>query len=315
MGEALDFDSVGEESREVVQVGPGCDLEAVRPRFDDYKTEAVRIATDAKALTVQDQESLNIAVMLGGNAKKIGKAIDAERKRIILGPAEFVKGVNGLCKMITDSLDEAERITKQKIGQHQAKVELERREAERKAREATEALQRRLQAEADEANRKAQEEIRLRVEAEQKAKREKEEAEAKIRREKEAVEARERGAKRAELAALEKKAEEERQAAARKAAEERLEALRKAEEEAKKIEVVAPTVVAPVVQEAPKVTRTESGSASQRKVWTFEVVNEAEVPREFLAVDEGRIRDAVKMGVRSIPGVRIFEETKTIFRT
>jgi septal ring factor EnvC (AmiA/AmiB activator) len=271
----------------------GLDLEAVRPRFDDYKQEAVRIASDAKDLTVQDQESLNIAVMLGGNAKKIGKAIDVQRKAIILEPSEFVKGVNGICKAITDQLDEAERITKQKIGQHQARVEMERRERERKAREEAEALQRKLQAEAEEANRKAAEEARKRAEEEQRIKREKEEAEA-----------RERGAKKAEMEALAKKAEEE-----------RLEAIRKAEEEAKKNEVVAPTVVSPVVQEAPKVTRTEAGSASQRKVWTFEVVNQGEVPREYMSVDVAKIREAVKMGTRSISGVRIFEETKTVFRT
>jgi hypothetical protein len=290
--------SVYPESREIVQVGAVLDLDIVRPRFDDYKAEAARIATDAKALTVQDQESLNVAVMIGGHAKKVSKAIDARRKAIILEPAEFVKGVNGICKMITDSLDEAERITKQKIGQHQAKVELERREAERKAKEATEALQRKLQAEADEANQKAAEEARIRVEAEQK-----------IKRETEAAEARERGAKRAELAALEKKAEEERQAA-----------LKKAEEDAAKIAVVAPTVVAPVVQEAPRVTRTESGSASQRKNWTFEAKKPEqlkegeELPREYMTQDDGKIRDAIKMGVREIPTLRIFEATTTVFR-
>ncbi len=294
MGEALDFDTIDAEyEKEVVTVGTVLDLDVIRPTFDQYKAEAARIATDAKALTVTDQESLNIAVMLGGNAKKIGKSIDAERKRIILEPAEFVKGVNGLCKMITDSLDEAERITKQKIGQHQAKVELERRERERKAREEAEALQRKLDAEAAEANRKAQEEARRRVEEEQRIKREKEEAEA-----------RERGAKKAELDRLAKKAEEE-----------RLEAIRKAEEEAKKNEVQAPVVVAPVVQEAPRVTRTESGSASQRKVWTFEVVDASAIPREYLMVDEKKVRDSVRMGTRSISGIRIYEDVTTVFRT
>ena len=271
MGEALDFDSVGyEESREVVQVGT-LDLDTVRPGFERHKQEAARIAADAKALTVQDQESLNTAVALGGNAKKIAKAIDAQRKAIILEPSEFVKGVNGLCKMITDSLDEAERITKQKIGQHQAKVELERREAERKAKEATEALQKKLDDEAAAANKKAADEAKAKAEEEARAK----------------------GASPEEV-----KAE-----------------VAKAEEDAAKIAVVAPTVVAPVVQEAAKVTRTESGSASQRKVWTFEIINEKAVPAEYRIIDEQLIKDAVRMGTRDIPGVRIFEETKVVFRT
>ena len=291
----LNFDEVSEypEATEIVQAGQVYDLDIIRPTFDAWKLKAANLRDSAKDLVVQDQDSLNIAVTIGGDAKRIGKAIDVQRKAIILEPSEFVKGVNAICKIVTDSTDEAERITKQKIGQHQAKLELERLEAERKAREATEILQRKLQAEADEMNRRAVEEARLRVEAEQKIKREKEEAEA-----------RERGAKRAELAALEEKAEEERQAA-----------LKRAEEDAAKIAIVAPTVVQPVVQEAPRVTRTELGSASQRKVWTFEVVNEAEVPREYLMVDEKKVRDSVRMGTRNIEGIRIFEEVTTVFRT
>ena len=70
------------ESQEIVEVGQVYDLDIIRPKFEDYKKEAVRIATDAKALEVKDDESLNLAVMIGGNAKKIVKAIDAKRKEI-----------------------------------------------------------------------------------------------------------------------------------------------------------------------------------------------------------------------------------------
>jgi len=217
--------------REVVEVGQVLDLDIVRPRFDDYKREAVRISADVKALEVKDDESLNLAVMIGGNAKKIAKAIDAQRKAIILEPAEFVKGVNAIAKAITDSLEEAERIAKQKIGQHQARIEMERRKQEEAARKAAEELQKRINA------------------------------------------------------------------------------------EAKKAGVEAPVVMAPVIPEQQKVVRTETAAAHQRKVWSFEVLDLAAVPVEYKIVDEQLIRDAVKMGIREIPGVRIFEETKTVFRT
>jgi len=52
----------------------------------------------------------------------------------------------------------------------------------------------------------------------------------------------------------------------------------------------------------------ESGTLRFRKHWTFEVVKESEVPREFLAIDETAIRKAVNAGAREIKGVRIFEE-------
>ena len=315
MGEtALNFEEVmhvvdaefSSEPAAVLQIRATLDLDVVRPRFEDYKNEAARIASEAKALTVQDQESLNVAVTLGGTLKRIAAKVETQRKAIIADPQEFIDGVNKLCGMITDSLvtkknskkeitnpDCAENLLKTKINQHQAKVELERREAERKAREAAEALQKKLQQEADEANRKAAEEARKRTEEEQRIKREREEADA-----------RERGANKAELEALAQKAEEE-----------RLAAIRKAEEDAAKIAVVAPTVVPPVVQEAPRVTRTENGSAFSKNPWVFEVIDSAAVPREFMSVDEKKIRDAVKMGLRAIAGVRIYKDSQINFRS
>lgn len=283
-----------EETTEIATVN-AYDIALVRPKFDDYRAEALRIATDARALTVQDQESLNIAVMLGGNAKKIAKAVDAQRKAIILDPQDFVKSVNGLCKMITDQLDEAEKIVKAKIGQHQAKIELERRKQEEAARKAAQELQDKLRREAEEANRKAREEAARRAEEETRARLAKE-AEERAKREAESkVQAEER---------------------AKREAEEIEAARKKAEEEAAKHEIEAPTVLAPVIPVQEKVTRTESGtSAHQRKVWTFEVLDAALVPAEYKIVDEQLIKDAIKMGCRAIPGVRIFEETKTVFRS
>lgn len=51
-----------------------------------------------------------------------------------------------------------------------------------------------------------------------------------------------------------------------------------------------------------------------KKVWTFTVKDEAQVPREFLAVDEKKIREAVRAGAREIPGVEIFQDTQIAIR-
>lgn len=101
------------------------------------------------------------------------------------------------------------------------------------------------------------------------------------------------------------------EAEARKAAEE---AQKKLDAEAKKAGVEPVKVEAPVVPDPPKATYTAEGSAHQRKQWTFEVENAADVPREYLTVDEKKIREAVKAGVREIPGVRIWEESTTVIR-
>ena len=219
------------ETGEVVEAGQVYDLDIIRPRFEDYKAEAARIAGDAKALVVKDDESLNMAVMIGGTAKKIIKSIDAQRRAIIEEPSDFVKGVNAICKAITDNLDEAERTAKAKISQHQARIEMERRKQEEAARKAAEELQKKLNA------------------------------------------------------------------------------------EAKKTGIEAPVVVTPIIPEAQRAVRTEAAAAHQRTSWTFELIDAAKVPVEYKVVSDQLIRNAIKIGARDIPGVRIFEETTTVFRT
>lgn len=51
------------------------------------------------------------------------------------------------------------------------------------------------------------------------------------------------------------------------------------------------------------------------KVWSFEVLDPNLVPRNFCTPVDALIRASVKSGVRDIPGVRIFEETKMTMRS
>lgn len=50
------------------------------------------------------------------------------------------------------------------------------------------------------------------------------------------------------------------------------------------------------------------GSVSVRMVWDFEVEDLAKVPPEYFVLDEGRVKAAVRSGVRDIPGIRIFQK-------
>jgi cell fate (sporulation/competence/biofilm development) regulator YlbF (YheA/YmcA/DUF963 family) len=85
---------------------------------------------------------------------------------------------------------------------------------------------------------------------------------------------------------------------------------------AEKKGVAAPPPPPPAIVQTPeKTTRTDAGSASVRKVWRFEVIDESQVPREYLVVDEKKIRAVVKAGVRSIPGVRIYEDVDVAVRS
>ena len=77
------------------------------------------------------------------------------------------------------------------------------------------------------------------------------------------------------------------------------------EEKAATLAEQAQTVVAPVQMEAPKLT-----GISTRTVYRFEITDPALVPREYLVVDESRIRKVVQ-ALKSdcqIPGVRVYAE-------
>lgn len=104
---------------------------------------------------------------------------------------------------------------------------------------------------------------------------------------------------------LRRAAEEE----ARKAAEE---AKAKGEEPPAPVQV---EITAPAVPKTDNVVRSQAGTAHVRQEWKFAIEDASAVPREYLTVDERAIREAVKNGVREIPGMRVYQETKTIFRT
>jgi len=87
--------------------------------------------------------------------------------------------------------------------------------------------------------------------------------------------------------------------------------------EAEKAGLKAPDIDLPPVEAAPavieKTVRSSEGSATTVKTWKFEVIDPQMVPREYLTVDEKKIRAAVKDGIRSIPGVNIYEDADIRF--
>jgi hypothetical protein len=77
-------------------------------------------------------------------------------------------------------------------------------------------------------------------------------------------------------------------------------------EKAAALQQRAATVVAPVIERTPpKVI-----GVSTREVWKFEVTDPAQVPREYLTVDESKIRRVVGAlkGDTKIAGVRVWSE-------
>lgn len=91
---------------------------------------------------------------------------------------------------------------------------------------------------------------------------------------------------------------------------------RQQQAEAKAANVEPPPPPVPIPIKAETVTRSDTGaSAHVRKAWKAEVIDPAQVPREFCEPSMKLINEAVKGGVRELKGVRIFEELTTILRT
>lgn len=84
--------------------------------------------------------------------------------------------------------------------------------------------------------------------------------------------------------------------------------LRKDEKAADK----AVTALNEAKEEAPRKVETQSGQARYRKDWKFEVTEPEKVMREFCSPDLVKIRALIKAGLRSMDGVRIWEETVPI---
>lgn len=65
-----------------------------------------------------------------------------------------------------------------------------------------------------------------------------------------------------------------------------------------------------MVEEAPKSVRTASGAMATRKlIWTYKIVAHEIVPMDYLCIDEKAVKEAIRQGVREIPGIEIYQES------
>lgn len=120
----------------------------IKTELARYDLEIDRMAVEASALEVRDDQTVGLAVELAAGAKKLAKALEDRRKAVIADPDDFVRSVNRLVKAYRDRLDRIEADCKRAIGGYQARVEMERRKAEEMARKAAAEAQARIDAEA-----------------------------------------------------------------------------------------------------------------------------------------------------------------------
>ena len=87
------------------------------------------------------------------------------------------------------------------------------------------------------------------------------------------------------------------------------------DKEAKKSGVAAPTVLAKPLPKVSSTVRTEEGSSYWRDNWVGEITAPSIVPSEYCSPDQTKINNAIKQGVREIPGVLIENRKIKSYRT
>lgn len=113
------------------------------------------------------------------------------------------------------------------------------------------------------------------------------------------------------LVAYSRKMREAQQAEQRRLEKERAEAQAKAEKEAQATGVPAsppPPVIPPATAEPEDRVLSSAGTSHVRKRWTFEVLDESLIPREYFVLDRVKAQAAVDRGVRVIPGLVVYEK-------
>jgi hypothetical protein len=309
------------------------DVATISPDVDAQIAEVLRevspLVQRAGEMQVRDDAEAASATEFLAQLAARKRTIEKERRGIVDPINQGVKVVNERMKAAQEPLDEANTILRAKMQTFMQEQERLRKEAEAELRK----VQERQQREADERQRADEERARVAREDAEREARAAADAEAEAEKAREA----ERDGLAGEMAGLSaidlasiiahgvdgdrvvaareemdvrrthRQAEEDARAAAARA-----ETARQAEQAAQD----RPAAAAPLV-EVPKTApiRTGAGSASTRSRWVAYVTDPAAVPRTYMIPDQKRLNEAVKNGVREIPGVNIHEVTDLAIRT
>jgi hypothetical protein len=136
------------EAKEGEVVHGSLDASVACERLSVYESQVKEMKRRADAFQVMDDEAEVTAVEMGNQAGKLLKAVEAQRKRIVEDPNQFVRSVNAFAKTFTEPLGSIRKDLSRKLSSYHTAKELERLKAERAAKDAAAKLQAKIDAEA-----------------------------------------------------------------------------------------------------------------------------------------------------------------------
>jgi hypothetical protein len=120
------------------------DLEAVKKEFAIFDHALEAMTAEAEQAEVKDEGTAAKATEMMAEASGFKKAIDAKRREFTDPAYKYFSAVNSFVKPYTDKLEKMIKILKGKYGEWSHQVEMQRREAEKKAQDAAAKKQREI---------------------------------------------------------------------------------------------------------------------------------------------------------------------------
>ncbi len=225
------------------------------------------IAQSRQVTAIRDEAGNTLSAHTASELTRMIKDIETVRKHFVAPHTKFNSKVNEFAKKYSDPLTKEQTRQKMMLTGWYNAQEMEKRRKEAAAREEARRIQAEVDAEAERQRQEAQKKV--------------DEAAAELER----LKASPGMASVDQIATLEKTIEDETVSA----------------------NAETPLVALPVVAEQDRVVRTAAGSASFAHDYTWELEDIAKVDRKWLVLDEKKINQAVKSGLRTEPGFRIFE--------
>lgn len=248
--------------------------ETVVKKFNKTEAKVAKVEETLSAITIKSQDDSDAAIVKLKDANSVKKSIEDDRKAIIKPAQEFVATVNGLAKNLTGRIEIAISSVKNRM------LTFQNEEKERYIRARTEQRIEQLKS------------IRFKQDGSK-------------------FHHLDTGDNISQLF-IETLSDEQWS----RVINEFTENINKLNEENAEVEALlaGTEVVTSTVTVKPVITQEVKKVSGTTKRWVFDITNVSQVPREYLMVDEVKIRKAVAAGVRLIPGVNIYQQESISIR-
>lgn len=140
--------SVADEIHQKMPAQSSLDIAAVKAAFKGFKSQIDQVRSSITGFEIETDDDAKTFVQTVQTAKGFINKIESKRKSMIKEADQYVRQSNAFVRAFRKPLEDLERLGKQKIGQYNYKLEMKRREDEKKLKDAADKVQADIDAQA-----------------------------------------------------------------------------------------------------------------------------------------------------------------------